>query len=103
MNNSKWQDRKLKAFPRGMGNMLPVYIERGLNAELWDIEGRRYLDFGAGIAVVNTGHSHPRVVQAVKQQLDAFSHTCVMVTPYTSAPYPSTMRVRCSFPPAQKP
>ena len=65
--------------------MLPVYIERGLNAELWDIEGRRYLDFGAGIAVVNTGHSHPRVVQAVKQQLDAFSHTCVMVTPYTSA------------------
>lgn len=84
MNNKEWQERKQKTFPRGMGNMLPVYIERGSNAELWDIEGHRYIDFGAGIAVVNTGHSHPRIVQAVKQQLDAFSHTCVMITPYTS-------------------
>ena len=83
--NQEWQKRKENAFARGMGNMLPIYVEKASNAELWDVEGKRYIDFGAGIAVVNTGHSHPKVVAAVKEQLDAFSHTCVMVTPYTSA------------------
>ena len=84
MTNKDWQRRKQSAFPRGMGNMLPVYIERARNAELWDIEGKRYIDFAAGIAVVNTGHSHPDITAAVRRQLDAFSHTCVMITPYTS-------------------
>ena len=68
-----------------MGNLFPVFAERARNAEVWDVEGKRYIDFGAGIAVVNTGHSHPRVVEAMKVQLDAFSHTCIMVTPYTNA------------------
>lgn len=85
MKNHHWQDRKNKVFARGMGNMLPIYVKKARNAELWDEDGKRYLDFGAGIAVVNTGHSHPAIVSAVKQQLDAFSHTCVMVTPYTNA------------------
>jgi 4-aminobutyrate aminotransferase/(S)-3-amino-2-methylpropionate transaminase len=85
MKNTDWQERKNQVFARGMGNMLPVYIEKARNAELWDTEGNRYLDFGAGIAVVNTGHSHPEVVAAVSQQVEAFSHTCVMVTPYSSA------------------
>jgi 4-aminobutyrate aminotransferase/(S)-3-amino-2-methylpropionate transaminase len=85
MTNNDWQERKNQVFARGMGNMLPVYIEKARNAELWDTEGNRYLDFGAGIAVVNTGHSHPEVVAAVSQQVEAFSHTCVMVTPYSSA------------------
>ena len=67
-----------------MGNLLPIYAARAVNAELWDEEGNRYIDFAAGIAVVNTGHSHPQIVAAVKNQLDAFSHTCVMVTPYAS-------------------
>ena len=70
---------------RGQGNIAPVYIERGENAELWDVEGNRYIDFGTGIAVCNTGHSNPRVVAAVKDQVERFSHTCVMVTPYDSA------------------
>jgi 4-aminobutyrate aminotransferase/(S)-3-amino-2-methylpropionate transaminase len=83
MTNNDWQLRKQNAFPRGMGNMLPIYIERARNAELWDIEGKRYIDFAAGIAVVNTGHSHPAIVEAVSRQLGAFSHTCVMITPYT--------------------
>lgn len=83
--NAEWQDRKSRAIARGEGNIAPVYIERGENAELWDVEGNRYIDFGTGIAVCNTGHSHPRVVAAVKEQLDRFSHTCVMVTPYDSA------------------
>ena len=85
MNNSEWQQRKSASFARGMGNMFPVFVDRACNAEVWDVEGRRYIDFGAGIAVVNTGHSHPDVVRAVQNQLDAFSHTCIMVTPYPSA------------------
>ena len=52
---------------------------------MWDVEGRRYIDFGSGIAVCNTGHMHPKVKAAVRDQLDRFSHTCVMVTPYDSA------------------
>jgi 4-aminobutyrate aminotransferase/(S)-3-amino-2-methylpropionate transaminase len=83
--NAEWQERKNAAFARGQGNIAPVYIERALNAEMWDVEGNRYIDFGTGIAVCNTGHSHPKIVAAVKEQLDRFSHTCVMVTPYDSA------------------
>jgi len=83
--NSDWQQRKSTSFARGMANLYPVFVERARNGEVWDVEGKRYIDFGAGIAVVNTGHSHPLVVEALKKQLDAFSHTCVMVTPYPSA------------------
>ncbi|HMB59293.1 MAG TPA: aminotransferase class III-fold pyridoxal phosphate-dependent enzyme, partial [Xanthomonadales bacterium] len=85
MTNTNWQHRKNQVFARGMGNLLPVFVQRALNAEVWDIEGKRYIDFAAGIAVVNTGHSHPDIVRAVKQQLENFSHTCIMITPYTSA------------------
>ena len=52
---------------------------------MWDVEGNRYIDLGTGIAVCNTGHSHPKVVAAVKEQVERFSHTCVMVNPYESA------------------
>ena len=52
--------RRDAAFARGLGNQLPVYIERARNAELWDVEGRRFIDFGSGIAVLNTGHLHPQ-------------------------------------------
>jgi 4-aminobutyrate aminotransferase/(S)-3-amino-2-methylpropionate transaminase len=68
-----------------MGNIFPVYAERAKNSEIWDVEGARYIDLAGGIAVVNTGHSHPKIVEAVKRQVEAFSHTCVMVTPYPSA------------------
>jgi len=80
--NSELQARKEKVIARGLGNMLPVYVERADNAELWDMDGKRYIDFGAGIAVVNTGHNHPKVKAAVEQQLERFTHTCFMVTPY---------------------
>jgi len=85
MTNSEWQKRKTASFARGMGNIFPVFAARARNAEVWDVEGKRYIDFGAGIAVVNTGHSHPKVVEALKQQVEAFAHTCIMVTPYPSA------------------
>src|SRR5512139_794484 len=83
--NPELQARRDAAFARGLGNQLPVYVERARNAEIWDVEGRRYIDFAAGIAVLNTGHLHPKVREAVSNQLDAFSHTCFMVTPYASA------------------
>ncbi len=85
MNNAMLQERKEKAFARGQGTLTPAYIDRARNAELWDVEGKRYIDLGAGIAVVNTGHNHPKVQSAVQAQLERFSHTCVMVTPYASA------------------
>ena len=83
--NQELQKRREQAMARGMPSQLAVYVERAANAELWDVEGRRYIDFGTGIAVLNTGHLHPGVQAAVRQQLDRFSHTCFMVTPYESA------------------
>ena len=85
MKNHKLQKRKDQVFARGMGNLLPIFAARAENAEIWDVEGNRYIDFAAGIAVLNTGHSHPDIVAAVERQLGEFSHTCVMVTPYASA------------------
>lgn len=75
-------DRKNAAISRGVGMTTQVYADRAENAEIWDGDGRRYIDFAAGIAVVNTGHRHPKVVQAVKDQLDRFTHTCHQVVPY---------------------
>lgn len=83
--NADWQARKIAAIARGQGNAAAVYIDHARNAEMWDIEGKRYIDFGTGIAVCNTGHAHPRIVAAVKAQVERFSHTCVMITPYDTA------------------
>jgi len=83
--NKQIQARKEKVIARGQGNLAAVYIEKAKNAILWDTEGKRYIDFGAGIAVSNTGHCHPKIVEAVKNQVDHFSHTCVMVTPYENS------------------
>lgn len=85
MNNTELQQRKEAAIARGQGNMAPVYVEKAKNAEIWDVEGKRHIDFGAGIAVVNTGHNHPKVKAAVQAQIERFTHTCVMVSPYESA------------------
>ena len=85
MKNADLQARKTKVIARGQGNVYPVYVDHAKNSEIWDVEGNRYIDFGTGIAVCNTGHSHPKVVAAVKEQIDKFSHTCVMVNPYESA------------------
>lgn len=82
MSNAAISARRNEAIARGVGMTTQVYVERARNAELWDVEGRRYIDFAAGIAVVNTGHLHPRVVAAVNTQLERFSHTCHQVVPY---------------------
>ena len=83
-SNRGWQQREQAAVPRGLGIACDFYAKRALNAEIWDVEGRRYIDFAAGIAVANTGHCHPRLIAAVKAQLDAFTHTAIQVTPYAS-------------------
>ena len=68
--------------PQGVGIQTRVYADKARNAEIWDVEGNRYIDMAAGIAVCNTGHNHPDIVAAVKDQLDRFSHTCFQVAPY---------------------
>ena len=80
--NKKWVERRAKAVSRGIGMGAPVIAARAENSEIWDVEGNRYIDFGGGIAVVNTGHRHPLVMKRVYEQLEKFTHTCAMVMPY---------------------
>lgn len=80
--NADLARRRAAAIPRGVGNSLQIYAERASNGEIWDVEGRRYIDFGSGIAVLNTGHLHPKVQGAVAAQLARLSHACFQVTPY---------------------
>lgn len=68
--------------PQGVGIQTKVYADKAKNAEIWDVEGNRYIDLAAGIAVCNTGHNHPDIIAAVRDQLDRFSHTCFQVAPY---------------------
>ncbi|MER9211795.1 4-aminobutyrate--2-oxoglutarate transaminase [Mesorhizobium sp. M0663] len=84
MTNSAISERKSQSISRGVGMTTQIYADRAENSEIWDVEGRRYIDFSSGIAVVNTGHRHPRVIEAVKAQLDRFTHTCYQVVPYES-------------------
>lgn len=81
-SNAELQSLRESALPRGLATMLPVFTARARNAEMWDVEGKRYIDFASGIAVLNTGHMHPKVSAAVSAQLENFSHTCFQVTPY---------------------
>jgi len=84
MDNQTWQARKTQATPNGIGVMCDFYTERARNAEIWDVQGRRYIDFAAGIAVTNTGHCHPKIVAAIQQQLGRFTHTAFQISPYSS-------------------
>jgi len=80
--NEELQAIREKAVPRGVGIQTMVYADKARNAEIWDVEGKRYIDLAAGIAVCNTGHNHPSVIAAVSEQLKRFSHTCFQVAPY---------------------
>jgi 4-aminobutyrate aminotransferase / (S)-3-amino-2-methylpropionate transaminase / 5-aminovalerate transaminase len=82
--NAELHARRQQAVPRGVSNSLAVYAERAANAELWDVEGRRYIDFASGISVLNTGHVHPKVSAAIAAQLARLTHTCFQVTPTES-------------------
>ena len=82
MKNADVALRRTDSIARGVGMQTQIYVDRALNSEVWDIEGNRYIDFAAGIAVVNTGHRHPKVMAAVHAQLEKFTHTCHQVLPY---------------------
>ena len=80
--NSELLARRAKAVPRGVSTATPVFTARAENARLWDVEGREYIDFAGGIAVLNTGHRHPKVIEAVRAQLDCVTHTAFQVSAY---------------------
>ncbi|CAH0539674.1 4-aminobutyrate--2-oxoglutarate transaminase [Vibrio marisflavi] len=84
MTNNQWHEKRSQVIANGMGAAYPLYVAKAKNAHIWDVEGNKYIDFAAGIAVTNTGHSNQRIIEAVKNQIDQFSHTCAMVTPYPS-------------------
>ncbi len=82
MLNAEIAERRTHAISQGVGMMTQIYVDHAKNAEVWDVEGNRYIDFAAGIAVVNTGHCHPKVMAAVAEQAQRFTHTCHQVMPY---------------------
>lgn len=82
LTNAALLARRQAAVPRGVGHAHNIFAERASNAEVWDVEGRRFIDFAGGIAVLNTGHCHPDVIAAVKAQLDRYTHTCFQVLAY---------------------
>lgn len=80
-NQTLWQLRE-QYVPRGVAQAHPVFAARAEGARIWDVDGKEYLDFAGGIGVMNVGHSHPRVLQAARAQLERFTHVCFQVTPY---------------------
>lgn len=99
--NADLMKRRVESIPRGIGNAHPIFAARALNSEIWDVEGRRFIDFCAGIAVVNTGHCHPRVIKAVSDQLPLFTHTCFQVVAYES--YVALTERLCRLAPGAEP
>jgi 4-aminobutyrate aminotransferase/(S)-3-amino-2-methylpropionate transaminase len=81
-NNELLREVRNKVLAKGFVSATNCYIKKARGASLFDVDGREYIDFGAGIAVMNVGHSHPTVVAAILQQAERFTHTCFMVTPY---------------------
>ncbi|WP_296283585.1 4-aminobutyrate--2-oxoglutarate transaminase [uncultured Acinetobacter sp.] len=84
VKHSALNTRKQQATPRGVGVMCQWYAEKAENATIWDTQGKQYIDFAGGIAVLNTGHRHPKVIAAVTEQLNKFTHTAYQITPYES-------------------
>lgn len=80
--NASLAARHANAVPRGVASATSLYADRAENAEIWDVEGKRYIDFAGGIAVLNVGHRHPRVMAAVAAQAERFTHTAFQVMPY---------------------
>ncbi|HUA32518.1 MAG TPA: 4-aminobutyrate--2-oxoglutarate transaminase [Candidatus Binataceae bacterium] len=82
--NAELRARIEAAIPRGVSIAMPIVAARAEGAQLFDVEGRRYIDFAGGISVLNVGHRHPRVIAAATEQMNALTHACFQVTPYES-------------------
>ncbi len=79
--NSHLLSRRNQAVARGVASIHQRFAQHAENAEVWDVEGKRYIDFAGGIGVLNTGHRHPKVMAAVRAQMERFTHTCFQVMP----------------------
>ncbi|KIN79694.1 4-aminobutyrate--2-oxoglutarate transaminase [Sulfitobacter mediterraneus] len=82
VTNAELVARRDASVARGVASAASIYASRAENSELWDVEGNRYVDFAGGIAVLNTGHRHPKVIAAAKAQEDHYTHTSFQVVPY---------------------
>ncbi len=82
VTNRDLLQRRVNAVPRGVASAFPIFAQRAENAELWDVDGKRYIDFAGGIGVLNTGHRHPQIMHAVEQQMACFTHTAFQVMGY---------------------
>ena len=83
--NEGLQQLRTQVISAGVASVTPVHVTSARGAVVRDVEGREYIDFGGGIGVMNIGHSHPKVVAAIKAQAEKFQHTCFMVSPYEVA------------------
>ena len=97
LTNQSLLERRLAVLPKGLGVAFPVFAEKALNSELWDVEGNRYIDFVGGISVLNTGHNHPKITARVREQLDKFTHTAAQIVNYES--YVSLAEKLCELAP----
>ena len=84
LTNSDWNSRRADSVARALGYASTFTAARAEGSEIWDVEGNRYIDFCGGIGCQNAGHRHPKVVAAIRDQLDAFTHTCFQISPYES-------------------
>ena len=100
-SNQTLMQRRENSVPRAIGHAHGIFAARASNAEIWDVEGRRYIDFCAGIAVVNTGHRHPAVMRAITAQNELFTHTCFQVVAYES--YVALAEQLCRLAPGASP
>ncbi|AEV83372.1 4-aminobutyrate aminotransferase [Actinoplanes sp. SE50] len=76
--------RRLAAVAKGVGSTIAAYVDHAADGTLTDVDGREWIDFASGIAVTNVGNAAPKVVEAVRRQVERFTHTCFMVAPYES-------------------
>jgi 4-aminobutyrate aminotransferase/(S)-3-amino-2-methylpropionate transaminase len=82
VTNNELISRRDAAVARGLASAYPIFVARAENARIWDVEGKAFIDFAGGIAVLNTGHRHPKVLAAARAQLDAYTHTAFQILPY---------------------
>ena len=84
ITNESLNIRRIDAVARGVSSATTIYASHARNAFVWDVEGRKYIDFAGGIGVLNTGHRHPKIIDAVEQQCQKLVHSCFQVLPYES-------------------
>ncbi|MCF8040704.1 MAG: 4-aminobutyrate--2-oxoglutarate transaminase [Desulfarculaceae bacterium] len=81
-NMQELAERRAQAVAQGVSNANPYFAQKAQGAEVWSLEGKRYLDFAGGIGVMNVGHSNPKVVAAIQEQAERFTHTCFNILMY---------------------